>query len=653
MSIQKYHNMYLEYIQDFIKKENKIPDHKIYEYLYALELGLINWDDLPPNFDEKFQIPHKMDYGIDLIDLEYTKSCQVKKYEGSIITWSHLCKFKTYSSDVLNIKDGNIILATTETAKIDKLGQQSLIDSGKIKLLRNDFNRMIEKYLDISIDREEIDREKKVEEREYLIDCYKTIIGLNKKKIKCQLPCGCGKSFIMLYTIQRQLKENNKSKFIIFIPWLDLARQTLDLYKDFNIRCEFIGNGKTRLRTNDYNVIICINPSSVHIDKNINFKYKFIDEAHHLEGNGQIKQKIDKIIAEKEIHFSATFHNTHDIDYNYPLRMAIDNGYVSDYVLHFSFFSKGDRMDALLNMLKERNEYFPMFVYFNSTKRCREFYNKLIENNINGEYLDGNSNTEKRIEVKKRLCNGTLDILSLCGVYNEGVSIDNIRTVVFGDLRHSDINKIQIMMRASRLHKSKPFYRVIIPTDNTDMNGEDIQQIVRTFCKIDSKMKESIKRKSKTRIKIKGLDYKNIEKAELQYEEIYNRLGYIIREPKKKEKKDKVIKDINFTSSKIIKCKIKKEDKLISNKKYYKKVLINIYETMKLEDIKSLTEFNIKMTDEKGKKGYHWSKSLGISIQNKDTNSTIKEIIRMCRINKLQLYMKIKLKNSDLEEIII
>ena len=41
------------------------------------------------------------------------------------------------------------------------------------------------------------------------------------------------------------------------------------------------------------------------------------------------------------------------------------------------------------------------------------------------------------------------------------------------------------------------------------------------------------------------------------------------------------------------------------------------------------------------------------ALKNKDTNSTIKEIIRMCRINKLQLYMKIKLKNSDLEEIII
>ncbi len=57
------------------------------------------------------------------------------------------------------------------------------------------------------------------------------------------------------------------------------------------------------------------------------------------------------------------------------------------------------------------------------------------------------------------------------------------------------------------------------------------------------------------------------------------------------------------------------------------------------------------MTDEKGEKGYQWSKSLGMSIQSKDANSTMKEIIRMCRINKLQLYMKIKLKNSDLEEI--
>ena len=56
--------------------------------------------------------------GVDLVDLDYTKACQVKKYEKSKITWSHLCKFKTYAFD---------ILATTKTAKIDELGEKKLI----------------------------------------------------------------------------------------------------------------------------------------------------------------------------------------------------------------------------------------------------------------------------------------------------------------------------------------------------------------------------------------------------------------------------------------------------------------------------------------------------------------------------------------------
>lgn len=529
MSLEKYHNMYLEYVNRFINKKTDKKDHKIYEYMYALELDLINWDDLPPDFDEKFDIPHKMDYGVDLVDLDYTKSCQVKKYENTTITWSHLCKFKTYSSDILEIENGNIILATTNSAKIDKLGQKKLIDTGKIVLLRNEFDDLIEKYSKIKPKKNINKQVKNIEKRSYLLECYNTIISSNNSKIKCQLPCGCGKTYIMLYTIQQELIKNNELKFIIFIPWLDLARQTLNLYEKFDIKCEFIGNGKTELESNDYNVIICINPSVIHIDKKINFRYKFIDEAHHLENeDSKIKKKIDKVKSQKEIHFSATFHKTDDLDFNYSLRKAIDEKWVSDYVLHFSFFNDGDRMDAMINMLKGKPEYFPIFVYFNSTDRCKTFYEKLKENGISSNYLDGNSSETKRISIKNKLCSGKLDVLSLCGVYNEGISIDNIRTVMFGDLRHSDINKVQIMMRASRLHHSKPFYRVIIPTNDFDMESNDIKEIVETFCKIDTKMRECIEKRSKTRIRIDGLDVEDIEKAELQYEQIYDRFGEFI-----------------------------------------------------------------------------------------------------------------------------
>jgi len=432
MSLEKYHNMYLEYVNRFINKKTDKKDHKIYEYMYALELDLINWDDLPPDFDEKFDIPHKMDYGIDLVDLDYTKSCQVKKYENTTITWSHLCKFKTYSSDILEIENGNIILATTNSAKIDKLGQKKLIDTGKIVLLRNEFDDLIEKYSKIKPKKNINKQVKNIEKRSYLLECYNTIISSNNSKIKCQLPCGCGKTYIMLYTIQQELIKNNELKFIIFIPWLDLARQTLNLYEKFDIKCEFIGNGKTELESNDYNVIICINPSVIHINKKINFRYKFIDEAHHLENEeSKIKKKIDKVKSQKEIHFSATFHKTDDLDFNYSLRKAIDEKWVSDYVLHFSFFNDGDRMDAMINMLKGKPEYFPIFVYFNSTDRCKTFYEKLKENSISSNYLD-------------------------------------------------------------------------------------------------TKMKECIEKRSKTRIRIDGLDVEDIEKAELQYEQIYNRFGEFI-----------------------------------------------------------------------------------------------------------------------------
>jgi hypothetical protein len=69
---------------------------------------------------------------------------------------------------------------------------------------------------------------------------------------------------------------------------------------------------------------------------------------------------------------------------------------------------------------------------------------------------------------------------------------------------------------------------VIIPTTENDMNCDDMRDIVQTFCKIDPNMKKSIECKSKTRIRIEGIDITNVEKAELQYEQIYNSIGDFI-----------------------------------------------------------------------------------------------------------------------------
>ena len=128
MDYSKYVTKYKQYINEYKSGIRNLKDYNIFEMLYAIELNLILWSDIPPNFDEIYDLPHKMDYGIDLIDLEYSNTCQVKKYsDKSRITWRHISCFHCYSTVCLKIH--NMILATTDCAKIDSLVNKKLIAS--------------------------------------------------------------------------------------------------------------------------------------------------------------------------------------------------------------------------------------------------------------------------------------------------------------------------------------------------------------------------------------------------------------------------------------------------------------------------------------------------------------------------------------------
>ena len=75
-----FRNKYLKSILTFTKNKSIIPEYKIYEILWALEHSLILWEDIPPGFDEEYKLPHVRDYGIDLINLDYNRTAQVKYY---------------------------------------------------------------------------------------------------------------------------------------------------------------------------------------------------------------------------------------------------------------------------------------------------------------------------------------------------------------------------------------------------------------------------------------------------------------------------------------------------------------------------------------------------------------------------------------------
>jgi len=277
------------------------------------------------------------------------------------------------------------------------------------------------------------------------------------------------------------------------------------------------------------NVIICVY-RSVEFIPEIDFKYKFIDEAHHLEDETSvIKQKIDKIKAEKILRLSATFHSTEKLDYNFPMDIAIEKGYISDYIINVEYLTKGDKMKSIIDIVKNNMDWSPMFVYFNSTEKAIQFSKKLKAIGINAEYLTGEDSGKKRNTVRSSIENGNIQILGLCGMYNEGISINCIQTVLFADLRYSEVNRIQIAMRANRIYHSKPYYRIVLPICENDFSDDDLPDLIKTFSKIDRRLKESLRINSRSRIKIRREgEVISEEDAEILREEIFNRFGKMI-----------------------------------------------------------------------------------------------------------------------------
>ena len=228
MDYQPYKNKYIGYIKDYIDKRAYYPEHKIYEILWAIDKNMILWDDIPPNFSDFHYVPNNRDYGIDLINLDFNKSCQAKLYgKNSSITFKHMSTFYAMSSGLMDIND--MTLLTTNEAKIVD-HSMCLIQKNDIKLIRMDFKDLLDKVSATEsfknhqqIYKKDTNIKLKIEKRDYLIECNEIISTCNKEIIRCQLPCGTGKSYIMLYAIRKELKKNSKSKFIIFCPWRDLA----------------------------------------------------------------------------------------------------------------------------------------------------------------------------------------------------------------------------------------------------------------------------------------------------------------------------------------------------------------------------------------------------------------------------------------------
>lgn len=135
-----------------------------------------------------------------------------------------------------------------------------------------------------------------------------------------------------------------------------------------------------------------------------------------------------------------------------------------------------------------------------------------------------------------------------------------------------------------------------------------------------------------------------ISNIEGYIQEITN--GALILTPKETYITETELNMTPITHSKIEKCVIKKEDEIISTKKKYRSVLLDLWKSMPTQRILQTSTFNFKMTNENGKNGYKWCDDIKMSFQSKDAMGTLKEIIHMVKINKLTIKLSIKLETG-------
>ena len=127
-------------------------------------------------------------------------------------------------------------------------------------------------------------------------------------------------------------------------------------------------------------------------------------------------------------------------------------------------------------------------------------------------------------------------------------------------------------------------------------------------------------------------------------QEIIN--GELILTPKKQYITENELIMTQIKYSTIEECLIKQKEEIISTKKSYRGVLIDILKSMPAQQILQTSKFNFKLTNENGEKGYNWCNDINMSFQDKEALETLKEILHMIKVNNLTINLSIKLKTG-------
>jgi hypothetical protein len=161
---------------------------------------------------------------------------------------------------------------------------------------------------------------------------------------------------------------------------------------------------------------------------------------------------------------------------------------------------------------------------FNDIARASAFVNDLLKSGLGAEMIEGKTSSQLRERIRLRLESGVTQIVACVGCWNEGIDLPCLQTVLFADLRHSEVNKRQLAQRASRTHPEKPYYQIVFPVQE---DLEDLGEILRGFADDDPCFRASAVR---ARNPSMPTDCRLVveEQASLEGETLLSRVGELI-----------------------------------------------------------------------------------------------------------------------------
>lgn len=476
-------------------------DADLYEMAWALCMGAVRWDDMTPHQREsvvKRGWTTKADYGVDLVSQDLTEVAQCKNHAPTTaITWTHFAKFHTMGS-AIGVQPNRMYLLTNPQTPIVKQVLEFTKRHGVG--VRRETLRALLARLGIDAGSGPVAAPtpvRELEERPFMGEILKCLC---RKDTTALLPCGAGKTYAAIHAFE-QLFPRGRMLFVV--PSLDLRAQTMALLQR---RGHDVHVARGDDVPADARVVIATYQWLAQNTLPGPFDLMVLDEAHHAHGGIKWRQGVDRVVAHRRLLLSATLYDEQEADVVMTIDEAVRLGYVTDYVIH-CLYAEGHAGENLLPCICAKvaasvRSWGPTLLYWSNVERARAAAERLSAAGAPAVCLTGQSTESERTEAIERLRRGEVRALSLCGVMNEGISIDEVHTVVFGDTRESVVNLQQVAQRGSRRHASKSHARIVLFTGLEDLTHETrIGQFVRAMAMRDSRLADSVRARNGVRFR--------------------------------------------------------------------------------------------------------------------------------------------------------